>query len=111
MATTKTRTIEPQTALKRSANAIRGAHFDAGTEPTAKERALFAAAERVEDIRQTLTRIENDIAQWAANVESASSVGQAISAVRGFGSTDRFRKLQQLADELVGIWCVEDGLR
>jgi hypothetical protein len=102
---------EPRTALKRSANAIRAAHFDAGTEPTAKERATILAADRVEDLVETLWLIVDDVKRWSGDIQVAGNVAQAVSATRMCAATDRFRKLQQLADELVGIWCVEDGLR
>jgi len=109
MATTRTKTNEPQTTLKRSADAIRGAHFNAGTEPSAKERATILAAERLEDIHKLLRRLVAELPEDIANI--AGTVALAVSATRNIAATDRFRRLQQLADELVGIWCVEDGLR
>jgi len=111
MTTTRTKTNEPQTTLKRSADAIRGAHFNAGTEPSAKERATILAAERVEDIHKLLRRLVAELPEDIANIEAAGTVALAVSATRSIAATDRFRRLQQLADELVGIWCVEDGLR
>jgi len=104
-------TTAPKTKMKEIATKIRGAHFDAGTEPSAKERATILAAERVEGLVETLWAIADDAKRWAADIQGAGSVAQAVSATRMSAGSDRFRKLQRLADELVGIWCVEDGLR
>jgi len=104
-------TTAPKTKMKEIANAIRGAHFEAGTEPSAKERATILAADRVEGLVETLWLIVDDVKRWTGDIQVASNVAQAVSATRMCAGSDRFRKLQQLADELVGIWCVEDGLR
>ena len=48
---------------------------------------------------------------YTLTLANAGNVAQAVSATRMCAGSDRFRQLQQLADELVGIWCVEDGLR
>jgi len=106
-----TRTTASKSKMKEIANKIRGAHFDAGTEPSAKERATILAADRVEGLVETLWLIADDVKRWAADIQVAGSVGQAVSATRMCAGSDRFRRPQQLADELVGIWCVEDGLR
>jgi len=103
--------MAPRTKIKEIANAIRGAHFEAGTEPSAKERATILAAERVEDLHAQLCRLVAELPEDIANIQIAGTVAQAVSATRCIAATDRFRRLQQLADELVGIWCVEDGLR
>jgi hypothetical protein len=97
--------------MKNSATTIRAQHFLRGTKPRAKQRAFLLAADRLEEVRVLLDDLESDMQDWAANIERARDVANAVSAVRPIASTDRFRRLQQLADELVGIWCVEDGLR
>jgi len=104
-------TTAPKTKMKQIANAIRGAHFEAGTRPSDRERATIIAADRVEDLVETLWLIADDVKRWAADIQIAGNVAQAVSATRMCAGSDRFRKLQRLADELVGIWCVEDGLR